>query len=293
MRVLIADDDRDSVDAYVLFMEGSGIDVDAAYDGATALEIASRQLPDVAVLDLGMPGMNGLELCRRLRELDPARRMKIVALTGWGMPDHRELTADAGFDEHWTKPLSPVLLVRLVLSCVDEAVLPRRETLSATTTDETAGGSDAILRPYLARIKNTFHIDVVFVSQFKEGHRVVRVACADPDDDRAVREGDSDPLEETYCYRIADRRAPALISDVKLHEAVLPAGATQRYAIGAYLALPVVTEDGRILGTVCCLNHSPGDELASSELMESLKSVASIAASLLVGMERGRSGSSG
>ena len=116
MRVLIADDDRDSVDAHAIFLEGSGMQVDVAYDGATAVELARAHRPDVAILDLGMPGMNGLEVARRMREDPEMRGITLVALTGWGQREDRRRTHEAGFDYHLVKPADVGVLQSILMS---------------------------------------------------------------------------------------------------------------------------------------------------------------------------------
>jgi DNA-binding response OmpR family regulator len=114
MHVLITDDDIHLANLFAARLELEGLSVDVAYDGAAALRLAEQRLPDIAILDIGMPQMDGLELCRRLRELAGERPMKVIALTGRSLVEDRQDSAEVGFDQHWVKPLSPDLLVGLL-----------------------------------------------------------------------------------------------------------------------------------------------------------------------------------
>jgi len=85
-----------------------------AYDGATALQLASRFRPEFALLDIGMPEMDGHELARRLRNEPWGRTMHLAALTGWGQDEDRERAYRSGFDRHFTKPVDPAELEALL-----------------------------------------------------------------------------------------------------------------------------------------------------------------------------------
>jgi CheY-like chemotaxis protein len=82
-----------------------GHDVVTAGDGVAALQLAATFAPDIALLDLGMPRLNGYETARRIREQPWGRHMALVALTGWGQPRDRDSTRQAGFDAHLIKPI--------------------------------------------------------------------------------------------------------------------------------------------------------------------------------------------
>ncbi|KND59557.1 Two-component hybrid sensor and regulator [Candidatus Burkholderia verschuerenii] len=105
-RILIADDDDDALAGLAHLLSGMGHDVALAANGAQAVEVATQFAPDVVILDLGMPLVDGLAAARALRQLPTGRAMLLVALTGWGQPQHREMTQDAGFDVHLVKPIS-------------------------------------------------------------------------------------------------------------------------------------------------------------------------------------------
>ena len=104
-RVLIVDDNRDAAELLEEGLRGAGHVTRVAFDGPTALRLAAELLPDVALLDIGLPVMDGFELARRLRELPGLAALRLVALTGYGQPSDRERSRVAGFDEHLTKPV--------------------------------------------------------------------------------------------------------------------------------------------------------------------------------------------
>jgi PAS domain S-box-containing protein len=113
-RVLVVDDNRDSADSLAMLLGLSGNDVATAYDGLEALEVAERLRPDVVLLDIGMPKLNGYETCRRIRAEPWGQRMVLIALTGWGQEQDRRRTGDAGFDAHVVKPVDPNALLTLL-----------------------------------------------------------------------------------------------------------------------------------------------------------------------------------
>jgi CheY-like chemotaxis protein len=112
-RILVADDNRDSADSLKMLLALDGHDVRAAYSGPEALELAKTFEPEVALLDIGMPGMDGYELAGRLRDLPFRRRPLLVAVTGWGQMTDQERTLAAGFDRHLTKPIDPDEFARI------------------------------------------------------------------------------------------------------------------------------------------------------------------------------------
>jgi PAS domain S-box-containing protein len=106
-RVLVVDDNRDAADAMAVLLSVDGHQIEAAYDGASALACAAATLPDVVLLDIGLPDITGYEVARRLRSLDGGDRMTIVAISGWGQARDKQLAFDSGFDAHLTKPADP------------------------------------------------------------------------------------------------------------------------------------------------------------------------------------------
>lgn len=114
LRVLVVDDNQDSAESLALLLGFSGHAAEVAHDGSTALEIAERQRPQLVLLDLGMPKMNGYEVCRALRKRDWAGSTRIAAVTGWGQDEDRRRTREAGFDAHLVKPVSLPALMSLL-----------------------------------------------------------------------------------------------------------------------------------------------------------------------------------
>lgn len=110
LRILVADDNVDSAASLAMLLEFEGHDVATANDGAEAVEKAAVFAPEVVFLDLGMPGVDGIEAARRIRALPHGRQALLVALTGWGQAGDRERTEAAGFDHHLVKPVDPAIL---------------------------------------------------------------------------------------------------------------------------------------------------------------------------------------
>ncbi len=113
-RVLVVDDNTDAADSLALLLRLSGHDVRTVHDGPTALEVAEAFRPEVVLLDIGLPRMDGYEVARRLRQRDGAKRVLLVAVTGYGQEEDRRRTAEAGFDAHLVKPAEPVAVQRLL-----------------------------------------------------------------------------------------------------------------------------------------------------------------------------------
>jgi CheY-like chemotaxis protein len=109
-RILIVDDNRDAANSLALLLKFLGADAHVAYDGLSAIEIMPRLRPSAVLLDLGMPGMNGHEVARRIRSDPQFESVALVALTGWGQEDDRRRTREAGFDHHLVKPLDAAAL---------------------------------------------------------------------------------------------------------------------------------------------------------------------------------------
>jgi PAS domain S-box-containing protein len=112
MRVVVADDNRDSADSLAFLIRAAGADVSVAYDGIAALGAIRGRAPDVVVMDVGMPGMNGYDVAQTLGAL-PAKPF-LIALTGWGQDSDRASAFQAGFNRHFTKPVQPEDLLQLL-----------------------------------------------------------------------------------------------------------------------------------------------------------------------------------
>jgi PAS domain S-box-containing protein len=113
-RVLIVDDNRDAARTLELLLRSIGHDTRVVYDGAEALGVAPSYQPHVVLLDIGMPGMDGYEVARRLRTMRELDGTRIVAITGWGQDADRQRSREAGFDLHLVKPVDPNELVRVL-----------------------------------------------------------------------------------------------------------------------------------------------------------------------------------
>jgi signal transduction histidine kinase/ActR/RegA family two-component response regulator len=105
LRILLVDDNVDFVTSLALLLEESGHEVRIAHDAGTALEAAAALRPEIAFLDLGLPGISGYELARRLRESSAGSETVLVALSGWGQPQDRARSKSAGFSRHLVKPV--------------------------------------------------------------------------------------------------------------------------------------------------------------------------------------------
>ena len=110
------DDVTDSADSLVHLLRKQGHEALAAYDGEEAVRVAIDYRPDVVLLDLGLPVLNGWEAARRIRELGGSRSPQMIAITGWGPDENHERTREAGFTHHLVKPVDPMVLMQLLTS---------------------------------------------------------------------------------------------------------------------------------------------------------------------------------
>ena len=115
-KVLVVDDNRDSAESLAMMLRLSGHEVHKAHDGLDAVRVAGSLRPDVILLDIGLPRLNGYDACRQIRQLESGGDMFIVALTGWGQEEDRKRSTDAGFDSHMVKPVNLSNLLRLISS---------------------------------------------------------------------------------------------------------------------------------------------------------------------------------
>ncbi|HSD53268.1 MAG TPA: response regulator [Burkholderiales bacterium] len=113
-RVLVVDDNRDSAESLAALLGALGHEAHQAHDGRQALELARRLAPDLVLLDIGMPGMSGHEVARRLRADPSLRETALIALTGYGTDDDRRASREAGFDGHLVKPIDFDALERIL-----------------------------------------------------------------------------------------------------------------------------------------------------------------------------------
>ncbi|HTU66764.1 MAG TPA: ATP-binding protein [Steroidobacteraceae bacterium] len=113
-RVLVADDNRDAAESLALVLGFAGYEVVTAFGGAEALELGARERPTAAIIDIGMPGMSGHEVARRMRLEAWGRHAALIALTGWGQDQDKQAALAAGFDAHLTKPVDPENVERVL-----------------------------------------------------------------------------------------------------------------------------------------------------------------------------------
>jgi two-component system CheB/CheR fusion protein len=114
LRVLVVDDNADAAESICVYLTMEGHDVRTAHDGETALEIAEAFLPEVVVLDIGLPGLNGYDVARELRARPKTAHALLIALTGYGQPQDAFRSKAAGFDHHVVKPVQPERLSDLL-----------------------------------------------------------------------------------------------------------------------------------------------------------------------------------
>ncbi len=113
-RILVADDNQDSATSLAMILEIMGNDVRTANDGLQAVDMAATFRPDVILLDIGMPKLNGYEACRRIRQQPWGEKIVIIAQTGWGQDEDKRRSREAGFNHHLVKPVAPATLEKLL-----------------------------------------------------------------------------------------------------------------------------------------------------------------------------------
>jgi signal transduction histidine kinase len=113
-RILIADDNRDSAETLAALLRMEGHEVTSVHDGPVALSVFGELKPEVALLDIGMPGLTGYEVARKMRQSAPRTPLLLIAITGWGQDIDKERAFAAGFDHHLTKPVDPQRLVEML-----------------------------------------------------------------------------------------------------------------------------------------------------------------------------------
>ncbi len=113
-RILVVDDNRDSADSLTTMLNIMGNEVRTAHDGQEAVDLAATFDPEVVLMDIGLPMLNGFDAARRMRDQPGGKGMVIVALTGWGQEEDRRRSQEAGFDHHFVKPVDPFALEKLL-----------------------------------------------------------------------------------------------------------------------------------------------------------------------------------
>jgi CheY-like chemotaxis protein len=118
LRILVADDNADGADSLAMLLQADGHVVLTAPDGRRAVEVAEAFVPDVILMDVAMPNLDGLEATREIRRRPWGQKIRIIALTAWGQETERRRTREAGMDAHLVKPVDPNALA-LVLRATE------------------------------------------------------------------------------------------------------------------------------------------------------------------------------
>ncbi|MEO5860176.1 MAG: response regulator, partial [Pyrinomonadaceae bacterium] len=113
-RVLVVDDNVDSASSMEMLLRIIGHEVRMAHDGLAAVEGAREFLPEVMLLDIGLPGLNGYEVARRIKASDWGKAIVLIALTGWGQEEDRQRSREAGFARHMVKPIEHDELIKIL-----------------------------------------------------------------------------------------------------------------------------------------------------------------------------------
>jgi CheY-like chemotaxis protein len=113
-RILVVDDNQDSATSLATLLKLTGHDTHTAHDGVAAVEAAASIKPDVVLLDIGLPKLNGYEVARKIRQQPWGKTMVLVALTGWGQEEDRQRSKEAGFNSHMVKPVDYAALTKIL-----------------------------------------------------------------------------------------------------------------------------------------------------------------------------------
>jgi CheY-like chemotaxis protein len=113
-RILVTDDNQDAAKSLSMLLRLNGHEVETVFDGESAVAKAETYRPDIMLLDIGLPDMNGYDVCRTIRQTPWGKSIRMVALTGWGQEQDRRNAREAGFDDHLVKPVDPQVLRRAV-----------------------------------------------------------------------------------------------------------------------------------------------------------------------------------
>lgn len=124
-RIVVVEDNDDAREALVALLQADGHDVRGARTGEDGIECVLRERPDIALVDVGLPGIDGYEVARRIRASEHAPTVRLVAVTGYGQPEDVRRACEAGFDEHIVKPVAREALDR-VLACPEPGRAPGR-----------------------------------------------------------------------------------------------------------------------------------------------------------------------
>jgi signal transduction histidine kinase/DNA-binding response OmpR family regulator len=127
-RVFLIDDNRDATQTLAMLLRQQGFDVHTAFDGRTALQIVPKVRPDIVLLDIGLPEMNGYEIARRLRQQPALSDVLLVALTGYSQEEDRRRAREAGFDHFFVKPIDVQAVASLLATTAEAVSVPKRSS---------------------------------------------------------------------------------------------------------------------------------------------------------------------
>jgi len=113
-KILVVDDNHDSALSMAMMLSIMGHDTRTAHDGESAVATAESFLPDVVLLDIGLPKLNGYEVAQRIREKAWGASMYLIAVTGWGQDEDRQRSSEVGLNQHMVKPVEPAALEKLL-----------------------------------------------------------------------------------------------------------------------------------------------------------------------------------
>ncbi|MEX0610587.1 MAG: response regulator, partial [Pirellulales bacterium] len=116
-RILVVDDNENAAQMLGMLLKALGNDVRMVFDGLSAIKLAAEFRPDVVLLDIGMPQIDGYETARLIRQEPWGSTLVLAALTGWGQEDDKRRTREAGFDHHFVKPVEPAVLQKFLADC--------------------------------------------------------------------------------------------------------------------------------------------------------------------------------
>jgi CheY-like chemotaxis protein len=139
LRVLVADDNKDAADSLAFLLSSWGYEVRVAYDGLAGLESAQREPPQVALIDLALPGMDGYQVALHLRRDPKLVGLKLIAITGY-QATPRSRSEEYGFDEHFTKPIDPDQL-RAHMKALETEIGNRQPSGEAGSSGQAPGGT--------------------------------------------------------------------------------------------------------------------------------------------------------
>jgi CheY-like chemotaxis protein len=121
MKVLVVDDSADAAQSVVMLLETLGHDARTAPDGTGAMKTALEFVPDLILMDIGLPGVDGLQVAKWIRDQPTLKQAVLIAVTGYGQQSDRQRSLDAGFDQHWVKPVDFARLESILCAAASKA----------------------------------------------------------------------------------------------------------------------------------------------------------------------------